>query len=261
MKIAIIQTDSRERDIEYNFSHCEELIKEACKEKPDVLVLPEMWNTGFFPEKSEESLFDENGNRSRELLRHCSEENNILIVGGSVAERKDGNLYNTSYVYNEKGENIASYSKTHLFSFMGEDKVFTAGDKVSLFSINGIRAAVVICYDIRFPELIRTAALEGIELLFVVSQWPYERLSQLDILCKCRAVENQMHVVLCNGCGSYSGTRFAGGSGVFDCFGNKTFSLGNEEGILLCDISFEEQRALRSTMKVYEDRRPQIYKL
>ncbi len=121
-----------------------------------------------------------------------------------------GKLYNTSYVFNRSGECLAVYDKTHLFSPMGEDLAFAKGDSLARFSLDGASCALIICYDLRFPELVRTLALPGLDILFVVSQWPDQADFASGGASQARAIENQMFVALCNSCGQAFGTRLAG---------------------------------------------------
>ena len=119
-----------------------------------------------------------------------AKEKGIYLVGGSIPELWDGKVYNTAMVFDRSGACIASYDKTHLFTPMGEDQVFTPGDSLCRFTLDGISCAILICYDIRFPELTRTMCLDGMDVLFVVCQWPRARIGLLQTLCAARAIEN-----------------------------------------------------------------------
>ncbi len=244
--------------VEYNFTHCEKLLRVAAQSS-DVVVLPETWNTGFFPKNSIRTYADKNGSRTKELFSRISKEYGVNIVGGSITEEKDGNVYNTCYIYNEKGECVDFYSKTHLFSHMDENLFYTAGNRSSVFEIAGIKAAVVICYDMRFPELSRKLALEGAELLFAVSQWPTERTEILEALARGRAAENQMFVAVCNSCGSMNGTVYGGNSLICDPFGRLICKSGGTEEIIYADIDIEKVRSLRESFNVFSDRREELY--
>lgn len=108
----------------------------------------------------------------------------MAIIGGSVAIEKDGKFYNTTYVYNKSGDLINTYSKVHLFGLMAEDQYMSAGSSESVFELDAVTAASVICYDIRFPEWVRTQMAQGAKVLFVVAQWPEPRVQQWEILLK-----------------------------------------------------------------------------
>lgn len=259
MKIAVIQMNMKKEAPEANFLHAYELLSQAAENGAEVLILPETWNTGFFPKENLSILADKNGEKTHSLLEKISRGNGVYIVGGSVTAEKDGKIFNTCYIYNEKGEHLSSYSKTHLFSPMDENLYYTAGDNLCVFQLGDIKAAVIICYDLRFPEIARKLALSGAEILFVPSQWPIERIKQMEILMKARAVENQMYVVLCNAAGAFNETVFGGHSAVCDPLGNVLINAGNEEEIIYCEISTDCVSDVRHKINVFSDRRTDIY--
>lgn len=258
MNIAIIQMKVKEGDTEFNYAHMEELLYKAVKNSPDVIVLPETWNTGFFPKDDIWVLADESAERTKKLLSFFSREYKTYIVGGSITEKRDGKIFNTCLIFSPDGDIVSSYSKVHLFSPMEENRYYTAGDDICIFEINGIRASVMICYDLRFPELARKAALRGAQIFFIPAQWPSARIEQMNILFKARAVENQSFTVLCNGCGEAYGTAFGGNSAVCDPFGF-TRSAGSEEEIFyaLCDTDLLSEA--RKNINVFSDIRKDIY--
>ena len=138
------------------------LVRKAARKKPDVILLPELWNTGFDPANIDPALADEDGKKTRTLFSALAKELGVNIVAGSVANRKRGALYNTAYVFSREGEIFAEYDKTHLFSPMGESSAFSAGDAPARFTLDGANCGLMICYDIRFPELARALALPGL---------------------------------------------------------------------------------------------------
>ena len=184
----------------------------------------------------------------------------VNIVAGSVANRKNGAVYNTSYVFDRSGKCISEYDKTHLFSPMGEDQVFQKGDHLCRFSLDGVQCALIICYDLRFPELTRSLALPGLDVLFVVSQWPAVRVPHLTTLSHARAIENQMFVALCNSCGTAAGTVYGGHSAIIDPLGATIAEAGDAETIITADCDSEALAAIRSSIPVFRDRRPELYR-
>ena len=259
MKISCIQMDMRLGDADYNFVHAEELIRAAAAEYPDVVVLPETWNTGFFP-KELASCADEDGKRTKAVFSALARELNVNIVCGSVANRKADGLYNTAYVFGRSGETIAEYDKTHLFTPSGEHQYFRAGDHACRFTLEGKRCGLIGCYDLRFPELIRTMTLEGVDLLFVVAQWPDKRIMHLETLARARAIENQMFLALCNSVGAYGkGSRYGGHSAVIDPWGEYLARAGDQEETITGDADFSIIEGIRSSINVFRDRRPELY--
>lgn len=248
----------RAEDTQYNFARAEELLKTA-GENSDAVILPETWNTGFFPKNNIHSLADKNGSLTKELFARISKEYKTAIIGGSVTEERDGKIYNTCYVFNEAGECVSSYSKAHLFSYMNEDGFYEKGDRTALFELNGIKAGVIICYDLRFPELARKLAVEGAEILFVPCQWPAQRVELMKTLIKGRAAENQMYSVLCNSCGVFGKTVYGGHSLIVSPLGEVISEAGSGEEILFLEIDTSDVKALRNEFRVFSDIRKDLY--
>ena len=196
---------------------------------------------------------------TKSLLSSLAKELSVNIVGGSVVRSDGEDVKNTCYVYSRSGELVASYDKTHLFSPMDEDKYFKKGDHLSLFSLDGVKCGVIICYDIRFPELVRTMALKGMDVLFVVSQWPKVRTFHLRTLTTARAIENQMFVVCCNSCGTAGETVYGGNSAIIDPWGELLAAAGEQEQQLTAQCALETLTQIRNTIPVFRDRRPALY--
>lgn len=261
MHIALIQADIRIGDPEANISHLLDMMTQAVRSsrKPDVLVLPEMWNTGYALDRMN-GLADAGGQRTRKILSDFAREYGVHVVGGSVAEKKDEGIYNTMYVFDREGMQTAKYSKIHLFRLMAEDKYLRAGDKTITFPLeSGFTAGAAICYDIRFPELPRRLALNGAKVMFVPAQWPHPRLEHWLTLLKARAIENQMYVVACNRVGESGGDRFCGHSIIIDPWGETVSAGGEEEGIITGMLDYSLPDRVRSRIPVFDDRKPEVY--
>ena len=259
MKIACLQMDMKLGCPNENFTHAAELIEQAMAAQPDVLVLPETWNTGFFPKENLAALCDEDGARVKEKIGGLAAKYGVNIVAGSVSNRRNDNIYNTAMVFDRTGACIASYDKTHLFSPMGEHLSYTPGDHLCRFQLDGVDCGLIICYDIRFPELTRSLTVPGLDLLFVVSQWPGVRTAHLRTLTTARAIENQMFVVCCNSCGTAEDTVYGGSSAVIDPWGETIALAGTQEEILMGECSMDTLDKIRSTIPVFRDRRPELY--
>lgn len=259
MKISLIQPNLILGNVDENFKIIENQIISASKENPDVIVLPEMWNTSFFPENVTE-LADKNGSRTKSLLSSLSKKLNVNIVGGSIANLENNELFNTSFIFDRNGKEIASYNKVHLFSPSGEDNVFKAGNKLCIFELDGIKCGLSICYDIRFVEWIRKNALENIDIFFLPAAWPDKRTTHWDILNRARAIENQMFVVCINSVGSTPTMKFAGHSSIIDPWGEYVITPDSKEGIKTGNIDLSIIRNIRESINVFRDRKPKLYK-
>ena len=258
MKVAAIQCHAELGDIERNYASIAEKIEEAATHGADIVVLPEMWNTGFYPDHVAD-LADEEGMRTKPMLVQAAKTHHIDIVGGSVACRRDGKLYNTTYIVNRAGEIVSAYDKVHLFTMGHEDQVFTAGNHGNIFSLENITMASMICYDVRFCEWARAAALRGAVLLFVPAAWPMERLRHWQILNTARAIENQCFVIAVNACGQTGTYDFAGHSLIINPVGDILAEGGHDETIVYAAINPDDAVAARQRLHALADRRPELY--
>ncbi|WP_138751005.1 carbon-nitrogen family hydrolase [Paenibacillus sinopodophylli] len=260
LRLALLQMNIEAGNPEANFTKLGSMLEEAVSQanKPDIIMFPEMWNTGYAL-KEIKSIADHEGERTKTFLSAFSKQHQVHIIGGSVAEQKGDDVYNTIYAFNRSGQVIADYSKIHLFRLMDEEKYLAAGDKLGRFEVEGADAGMMICYDIRFPELARKLALEGAKLLFVPAEWPHPRLHHWKTLLTARAIENQMFVIACNRMGTSGETNFFGHSLVLDPWGETIAEAGEEETILYAEIDLSLVDSVRSKIPVFEDRRPAIY--
>lgn len=259
MKISCLQMNMELGDSAKNFAHAKQLVCKAMEENPDVLVLPETWNTGFFPKDSLLELSCRDGGEVKETIGILAREYGVNIVAGSVSNARGNRVYNTAMVFDREGVCVAEYDKTHLFTPMGEDKYYTAGTNLCRFTLDGIRCGIIICYDLRFPELVRTLALPGLDVLFVVSQWPKTRTSHLRTLTTARAIENQMFVVCCNSCGTAGDTVFGGSSAVINPLGETLILAGEREEIISAECKMNMLDEIRGSIPVFRDRRQDLY--
>lgn len=260
MKIAVVQMDIAFGDLEKNFSKVERFAEEGAKEGADVIVLPEMWSTGYALEELDR-LADENGERTKEWLSRLAIKYHVNIVGGSVATKKDGKFYNTMYVANRDGEMVAEYDKAHLFKLMDEHVYMSAGEQDNVFTMDGVKCGGVICYDLRFPEWMRTHVLKGAEIMFIPAQWPEKRIDHWQLLLQARAIENQCYVVAVNRVGDDPNNAFNGHSMVIAPWGELLLSNETSEGIYYAEIDLQEVGRVRETIPVFQDRRTDLYKL
>lgn len=261
MKICLAQMDIKLSDKEYNYKHAQELVKSAAKAGADVVCLPETWNVGFLPKDNLYALCDKDGKDIKSILGALAEELNINIVAGSAANVKGDKIYNTSLVFDRRGRCIAEYDKTHLFSFAHENAYFEYGDKLTTFELDGVKCGIIICYDVRFPELARTLALMGIKVLFIPAEWPDIRVPHWNVLCRARAIENQMFIACVNSVGKAGKIRYGGNSAVIDPWGEVLAQGGAAEEMVCADIDFGEIEKVRGSMNIYGDRRIDLYNI
>jgi len=186
-----------------NLSHAGEMIYEASKRQAQMIILPEIFNGPYQTELMAENAEIFPG-KTTSFLSDLSRKNKIILVGGSIPEKDEaGKIYNSSYVFDEQGNLIGKHRKMHLFDidipeqiYFKESDVFTAGNSLQIIRHKDLTFAVIICYDIRFPELARLAALEGAQLLIVPAAFNLTTgPAHWELLIRTRAVDNQLFVI------------------------------------------------------------------
>lgn len=258
LKIALAQLDIKLADPPANYHKVEQAVTKAASQQADVVVLPEMWNTGYaLPQLA--SLADQDGATTQHFLSQLAQEKQIAIVGGSVAVKRHDQFFNTSYIVDANGKLVMTYDKVHLFGLMNEDQYLTAGKTVSHFKLAGVSSASFICYDLRFPEWIRTAARQGADILYFPAEWPTSRIKQWKIMLQSRAIENQAFVVATNRVGSDLANQFGGHSIIIDPLGKILLDAGTTEQVVYAEIDLAQLAAVRGPIPVFADRRPALY--
>ncbi|ASS74790.1 carbon-nitrogen hydrolase [Tumebacillus algifaecis] len=258
VRIALLQMDIALGDPATNFAKATEWIDQAAAQGTDLIVLPEMWNTAYSLHNIRE-IADQNGAQTREMIGALAAKHRVNILAGSVADVRDGEVYNTTYLFDRTGAVVGDYSKIHLFRLMDEEKYLQGGEQIGRFSLDGVEIGSMICYDLRFPELSRTLSLSGAQVVFVPAEWPHPRLNHWRHLQIARAIENQMFVVSCNRVGRAGETEFFGHSMVIDPWGEILLEADETEGIHHVTIDLGVVPEIRSRIPIFEDRRPELY--
>lgn len=260
LHIALLQMDIALGKPDENYANLERMLDRAMQHtsRPDVILFPEMWNTGYALDRIDE-LADRAGERTIAFISRYALTHQVNIVAGSIADHRGEHMYNTTYVCNRSGEVIADYSKIHLFRLMNEHQHLTSGTQVGQMELDGIPSAMMICYDIRFPELARKLALGGAQLLFVSAEWPHPRLHHWRTLLMARAIENQMYVIACNRVGTSDGTEFFGHSLIINPWGEILAEGSEQEEIIHKTIDLDLVPQVRNKIPIFEDRRPEMY--
>ncbi|KON89325.1 hydrolase [Sporosarcina globispora] len=259
LKIACLQMDIAFGKPEENFKAAEAMIENALKANPDVIVLPELWTTGYDLTRLNE-IADKDAASALSFLKEAAQNNQVHLVGGSVAKKTSEGIYNTLLIVDKTGDLIHEYSKLHLFKLMNEHLYLKGGTAKGAFSLNNRKFAGMICYDIRFPEWVRTHTADGAEAIFVVAEWPLARLEHWRALLIARAIENQCYVIACNRAGSDPENVFAGHSMIIDPWGEVLAEGSETEEILLAEIDLDKVKEVRSMIPIFADRKPDFYR-
>ena len=261
---ALLQTNIFFDDAPANHAHVRELFAQAmAKEpRPDVVVLPEDWSSGFSDKMFHEikdHVEPENG-PSITVVRELAKQYHVWVVGGSISTlHADGKMRNTTFLVDRDGNIVGDYSKMHLYSDMDEDVAFEHGSKREVYDTELGRLGFMVCYDIRFCELSRIYALKKADILVVTSNFPNPRVNHWKTLLTARAIENQMFVVACNRVGPSPMGTYCGHSIIIDPWGDIIAEGGGEEEIITGSIDYTKTREVRDLIHMFRDRQPTLY--
>lgn len=244
--------------IDTNLKKIEAVLPQFADGNCRLLVLPEMFSCGFdyscLPRMADETP------SVIEILQGWARRYGIVLVG-SLPEAAEEKVYNTSYVIEVDGTIAGIYRKVHLFSLHDEHLYFRAGGQSCVCETSIGRLGIMICYDLRFPELARALALKQAEILCISAQWPTVRIDHWSLLLKARAVENQLFVVGCNGCGPAGRLILGGHSAIISPSGRTIAEANDGESYLLGEVNFAEMASFREKIPCLADRVPASYDL
>ncbi len=262
--VSLAQMSVTAGNIEANFQKGKALVAAAAERGADLVVLPELWTTGFDWPRNKE-LSDKHNGILEEIAVLAREHR--LWIHGSTLTVEEQQLFNTSTLYDSDGIERGRYSKIHLFRYGGENKYLAAGDAPVIVETPWGKMGLAICYDLRFPELFRRYALEGATMVLLPAAFPQPRRPHWNVLLRARAIENQMFVIATNHVGeaefpNVGPVTFFGTSAVIDPWGETVVEGGQDEEILLTTtVDLEAVQRARRKMQVLEDRRPEVYPL
>ena len=257
ISISLAQLDLTLGSPENNFLKAHEAVQQASRQGSEIVLLPELWASGFDLDHAWEYASSLNeGWFAR--MRSLAEEFGI-VVGGSMIEEDQGDYYNSFVLYDKTGNLLGSYRKIHLFQKLQEHIHFKGGKKVAVINSPWGKIGLAICYDLRFPEIFRTCAIEGAELILLVAEWPRQRIEHWKILLQARAIENQCFIAAVNKAGASQGAALGGNSAVVDPMGEFLILGGENEELLQAAFDLDEVSKIREWMPVFDDLRPGSY--
>ncbi len=265
-KLAICQNIATE-DKEKNVEHALEMVAEAAQNGAEVVVLGEMFNcpyhNKFFVEFAEECP-----GPTTKKLAEAAKEHGIILIGGSIPERDGDKLYNTSFTFDSDGKLLGKHRKIHLFDIdidggvsFKESDTFSPGEKCTVFDTKFGKFGVLICFDIRFPEIFSKTAKMGAEMIFLPAAFNKSTgPDHWEISNRMRALDNQIFV-----CGAAparnvgSSYESYANSRVCDPWGNVIAKGDESEMIVYCDIHGDEIEKIRRQLPLLKNRRPELY--
>ena len=270
INISLIQMEILIGNKYVNISKIKSLVAKSItrksKENTHIVCLPELCTTGFDLINYKQLAENVPGGRTTRLFQTLAEKYSINIIA-SVIEDFEGSYYNCAVIIDASGRLRKKYRKVHLFPLkpMEEADYFMSGETMGLSNkqivenIDGLNIGVLICFDVRYPEISRRLVLEGAECLIYVAEFPRPRDDVWSVLLKARAIENQVFVVGVNRVGGNNESSFFGKSTIIDPFGNTLLQGTDQEEILSTTINLTQLSDAKAFIPTLDLRQPNQY--
>jgi len=233
-----IQLDIAWEDKPANFSKVRRLLDTAKPQPGSLIVLPEMFSTGFSMNVA--GVREGQDRPAEKFLADLARQLRCFVSGGVVNVGPDGKGLNQALVFSPEGQSLARYDKIHPFTLGDEGIHYTAGRQIALFDWqaggNLAKVAPFVCYDLRFPEIFRSAVRKGAQVMAVIANWPARRAEHWVTLLKARAIENLAYVIGVNRAGTDPKHTYPGRSMIVDPHGNVLADAGEREGVIQAEI-------------------------
>ena len=253
LNMGLLQFDQAWEDKSSNYQKIRTLLSSDVE--VDLLLLPEMFNTGFSMNTSQGESMENSGGIN--FLKNLSSELNCAIFTSLIIS--DGKKHFNRGVFIDTNQNIQLYDKRKTFGLAGEDKVFTSGETQTLVEFKGWRINLQICYDLRFPELtsnrLGSDGSSKFDVILYVANWPEKRQEHWNTLLKARAIENQSFVVACNRVGiDFNNINYLGDSCVINAGGTVISKASNKEELIVTTIDKSDLNKIREQLPFLRDR-------
>ena len=250
MKIYSVQLNIAWENKRANFERVEALLQAAAPEAQSMVLLPEMFATGFT--MNVKDVREKAGGETEKFVSALARRFGIYVTAGVVqATARRG--HNQSVTFDPRGGEVARYNKIQPFTPGGESDNYEAGCEVTTWKWNGLKVSPFVCYDLRFPEHFRTAARAGAELITVIANWPVARIQHWVTLLQARAIENQCFVAGVNRCGTDPKLTYNGRSLIVSPKGDVLADAGNGECVISAELDLELLRTYRKEFPFLKD--------
>ena len=269
IKLALCQMNVID-DKKENLKNACSMISQSVSENVDIVVLPEMFNCPYSNDKFIEYCETEEDSHTLNTISSLAQENNVYILAGSIPEKENDNLYNTSYLFNRKGEILAKHRKMHLFDIDVKDRitfkesdVLTAGDNFTIANTEFGKNGIGICYDVRFPELARVMVENGALILFYPGAFNMTTgPAHWELLFRSRALDNQVFCVgvapALNKDASY---HSYGHSIITNPWGEIIVQASEKEELIISEIDLDEIKKIREELPLLKNKRKDLYEV
>lgn len=252
MNVLALQLDIAWENKAANFEKVRLRLAEAAPEKNSLVVLPEMFATGFTMNTT--GMAEPYGGETEQFLGTLAKDRGIWLIAGAPIRGPDGKARNKALVFSPAGELAGFYAKMKPFAPGGESEHYVAGDRPLVFRWGDCAVSPFICYDLRFPELFRAAArARRPELFVVIASWPEKRIAHWVRLLQARAIENQAYALGVNRIGSDPFFRYTGRSVFVDFNGDILADAGEKEGAMRGRLDLDTLRKYREGLPFLAD--------
>jgi predicted amidohydrolase len=255
VKVAGLQLDIAWEQPDENLQRASALAADAAAAGANLLVLPEMFATGF---SMRAEAMAEHAPRVRVWMSELARRHQVFVCAG-YAEPGEERPANACSVHSPTGEELLHYRKIHPFTLAHEPDHYEAGRTLRTVAIDGVRVTPLICYDLRFPELFRAAA-DATDLFLVLANWPERRSHAWRTLLQARAIDCQAWVLGVNRVGEAEGHPHRGDTALVDPWGKVLNALAHEPGVVDGEVDAEVVVTARSRFSFLTDRRPEVYR-
>ncbi len=256
IKVGIVQFDILTGKTDENLKEAVKGIRKLADDGANLVVMPEMFSCSFDNEN---------------LQKHCIKTPEVLstlkktavekkvVIASSMPEIHDNKIFNTFFIIDIDGKTAGRYKKIHLFTLTKEHHYFANGIEPVVCETSIGKIGMMICYDLRFPELCRKLTDKGAEIVIVSAQWPTQRVEHWETLLKARAIENQVFVAAANRSGKTSLLDYPGKSQIITPWGKVIAQAGNNSELICCVIDTDEIKQAREKIPCLKERVPEAY--
>jgi predicted amidohydrolase len=256
LKVYLVQFDSAKGNKTENLARAKKMILDAKPDAGSLVLLPEMFATGYVPADLDDAAEDFSSSESGETSRTLSEvatATGCTIMGAGITRASDV-FYNHVSIYKPReSKEFCGYNKMNLF--FPEKESFKAGEKINLFEYDNWKIASFICYDLRFPEIFREATKKGANLITIQAAWPAKRHAHWETLIKARAIENQVYIAAVNAVSTHPDTRhpFAGTSLIISPNGDiLAEGSAQSEEVISAELDLQAEKDYRKSFPVLD---------
>ena len=257
MNVIAVQLDIVWEDKPANHAKVRALLERANPARDALVLLPEMFATGFSMNVA--GITDSRSHETQQFLAETARHLGIYLMGGIVTDGRDGRGRNEAAVFAPDGNEITRYCKMQPFTLGGESDHYAPGSCVAQFRWKDLAVSPFICYDLRFPELFRSAARRGANLFAVIANWPAVRVEHWITLLRARAIENLAYVIGVNRCGADPKLTYPGRSMIIDPKGIILADAGDAERTITAHVDPEIVRDWRRDFPALTDMRDDCF--